>query len=86
MDLKQRLIRHWLTLSAVWSVFWLGSGALDIFLRSGCHFGKCFVDLEKVRPIVILGPALIALPWVITAIAVGVMWLWRWAWRRRVAR
>jgi len=82
VNLKDRLLRSWWTLSAVWSAFWLGSGSLDIFLRSGCHFGKCIVDWEQIRPIVILGPALVALPWVLTGVVAAALWLSRWAWRR----
>ena len=86
MKLKARLLHLWLRLSGVWSIFWLGCGIGDIYLRSGCHFGKCIVDMEKVRPIVILGSALTALPWVVTAVVVGVLWFLRWTWRRRLAR
>ena len=88
VDLKRLLLRRWLTLSAVWSVFWLASGTLDIVLRSGCHLGTCVFDWqnEAIRPIVILGPALVALPWVVTGVASAVFWLSRWAWRRTRAR
>ena len=86
MNLKGRLLRRWLALSVVWSIFWLGSGTLDIYLRSGCHFGKCIVNMEEIRPILILGPALAALPWVVTVVVVAVLWFLRWAWRRRSAR
>ena len=85
-DWKQRLFRRWLLLSVVWSLFWLGSGTLDIYLRSGCHFGKCIVRMEEIRPIVILGPALIALPWLGAAIVACILWFYRWAWRRQTAR
>ena len=75
--LKQRLVSRWFQLSIVWSLFWLGSGTLDVFLRSGCHFGKCIFDMEEIRPIVVLAPTLAAAPWVVTGIALGVLWVWR---------
>ncbi len=77
VNLKRRLLRSWLTLSVVWSIFWLGSGGLDIFLRSGCHFGKCVPNMEEIRPILILAPALAASPWVVTAVVAAVSWLLR---------
>ena len=77
MNLRARLVSLWLRLSIVWSIFWLGSGAFDIYLRS-CHFGECIFDMEDIRPIVILGPTLAAFPWVVTGVVVLVLWFVRW--------
>jgi len=76
VSLWPRLVSLWLRLSIVWSIFWLGSGAFDVYLRS-CHLGECIFDMEDIRPIVILGPTLAAFPWVVTGVVVLVLWFVR---------